>query len=217
MAKTRSIIKFSGTLSGLTFVDSKTYGAHARAKRGTYKPVSLNQGMKESGAAQKQVNLIAKVIFDAVKGFAPGFKDGKLWTRLLSVFRQQHKAGKSYSYHDLNTMEARNEYPSAKHGSFRITKDQNQGLLLHYQLQKQDAYRLSLLRIATDESLLLLYPSETLTIDLKNETRTGQFHIDFSVLPANAQTLYVLHCEQLANGVPTGLLKSKGVRFLVVE
>ncbi len=217
MAKTRSIIEFSGTLSGITFVDSKTYGAHARAKRGTYKPIGLNQGMKESAAVQTQVNLMAKVIFDAVKDFTPGFKDGKLWARLLSVFRQQHKAGKSYSYHDLNTMEMRSDYPSSKHGSFRLTANSAKELILHYQLQQEASYRISLLRIATDESLLTPYPPETLSFDVENGTRIGQFQIDFTGLPADANAVYVLQCEQLVNGKPTGLLKSKGVRFLMVE
>lgn len=217
MAKTRSIIKFSGTLSGITFVDSKTYGAHARAKRGTYKPISLNQGMKESGAVQKQVNLIAKVIFDAVKDFVPGFKDGKLWARLLSVFRQQQKAGKSYSYHDFNTMEMRSDYPSSKHGLFRLIANSEKELMLHYQLQQEASYRISLLRIATDESLLTPYPPETVTFNLEKGDSIGQFPIDFGVLPADANAFYVLQCEQLVNGKPTGLLKSKGVTFLMVE
>lgn len=36
MAKVRSIIRLSGEVGGMVFVDSKTYGKYARAKRGTY-------------------------------------------------------------------------------------------------------------------------------------------------------------------------------------
>jgi len=217
MAKVRSILNLSGTLSGMTFVDSKAYGAHARAKRGTYKPVILAEGMKESAAVQTQVNLMAKVIFDAVNHFMPGFKDGKLWSRLLSVFRQQKKTGKAYNYGSLNSMEMRVDYPISKHGSFWLAKDQDHRLLLHYQFYKEEHYRLRVLRIAADETLLHPYPHETLTVDVNNGTKMGNLHFDFSVLPADANTLYVLHCEQFANGEPTGLLKGKGVRFLAVE
>ena len=216
MAKVRSIISLSGTLSGMTCVDSSTYGAHVRAKRGTYKPISLAEGMKESAAIQTQVNLMAKVIFDAVKDFVPGFKNGKLWARLLSVFRQQKKAEKDYGYADFNLMEMRTDYPTSKHGTFQLEKDQEDGLLLRYQLHGAAYYRLRLLRVATDESLLQAYPQEILTVDLKDGTKAGSLRLDFSVLPTNANVLYVLHCERLLTGVPEGLLKSNGVRFLWV-
>ena len=36
MAKSQSILQLQGTLAGLTFVKSHTYGDHVRAKRGTY-------------------------------------------------------------------------------------------------------------------------------------------------------------------------------------
>lgn len=217
MAKVRSILSLSGTLSGMTFVDSKAYGAHARAKRGTHKPITLAAGMKESAVVQTQVNLMAKIIFDAVKEFMPGFKDGKLWARLLSVFRQQKKAGKSFHYGDFNSKEIRVDYPTSKHGSFRLAKDQDKGLLLHYLLHKEEHYRLRLLRIAADETLLQAYPYETLTVDINSGTKIGEFHFDFSALPAGANILYVLHCERLIKGEPTGLLKGKGLRFLTAE
>lgn len=217
MAKVRSILKLSGTLSGMTFVDSNTYGAHARAKRGTYKPITLAEGMKESAAVQTQVNLMAKIIFDAVNGFAPGFKDGKLWTRLLSVFRQQKKAGKIYTYSGFNLMDVRADYPVSKHGSFRLVKEQDKELLLRYHLNKSESYRLRLLRIATDETLLKACANEIKEMDIIGKATTGSIRFDFAPLPKDAQTLYVLHCEQLVNGTSTGLLKNKGLSFLTEE
>ncbi len=216
MAKVRSVFKLSGTLSDMTFVDSRAYNTHARAKRGTHKPITLADGMKESAAIQKQVNLMAKVVFDAVNDFVPGFKDGKLWARLLSIFRQQKKAGKNYSYADFNSTEMRVDYPTSKHGLFQLMKSPNEGTLVHYQLQGIGSYRIRLLRIATDETLLQPYPHETLTVDINDGTKMGSLRLDFSVLPAHAHQLYVLHCEQLVNGKPADLMKSKGVRFLSV-
>ena len=88
---------------------------------------------------------------------------------------------------------------------------------MQYQPLKNKCYRLSLLRIATDETLLHLYPQKKLTAELKDVIETGCIRLGFDLLPSGAQSLYVLHCEHLINGEPDGLLKSKGVRFLVVS
>ena len=214
MAKVRSIIGFSGTIDGLTFVDSNTYAPHTRAKRGTYKPVSLNEGMKKSSAVQTQVNLMAKLIFDPVKDFAPRLKNGKLWPKLLSVFRQQQKQGKSYCYSGFHRLEMRTEYPASKHGFFSLIKDPERGLLLHCQLVNDNDYRIRLLRIATDSTLLAPYATEVRTVDLKAGDQQYQVPFEFTELPSDARTLYVLHCEKLIKGVPADLLASGGARFL---
>ena len=213
MAKVRSIIKLSGTLSDMTFVDSKAYGAHARAKRGTYTPISLSEGMQKSAEVQKQVNLMAKIIFDAVNGFVPGFKDGKFWARLLSVFRKQQKADKIYSYKDFDLMEMRLEYPTSKHGYFRLVVEAPHKVQLHYQLAKEKNYRLSLLRVASDDTLLTPYPPEVVEVVVAYQGGTEVVPLGFSDLPGDANVLWVLHCEQLIDDQPAGLLKSRGVKF----
>ncbi len=212
MAKVRSIIEISGTLSETTFVNSKAYGTHARAKRGTYKPITLSEGMKKSAAVQTQVNQIAKIIFDAVNGFVPGFKDGKFWSRMLSVLRKQKKAGKNYSYSDFNLMEMRYDYSTSRQGSFRLVPEKN-GMQLHYELAKDTAYCLKLLRIATDATLLNPYPTEMLEVIVDYTKCIISIPFVFSALPSDANRLYVLHCEQMLDGLPTGMLKSRGVRF----
>ncbi|WP_316734955.1 hypothetical protein [Pedobacter aquatilis] len=217
MAKVRSILKLSGTISGMTFVDSKAYGAHNRAKRGTYTPITLAEGMKESASVQTQVNLMAKVIFDAVNDFVPGFKDGKFWSRLLSVFRQQKKAGNGYKYEDFNLMEMRKDYPSTKFGTFRLTKVGDDEIHLSYILFKTLKCRLRLLRIATDQTLLNAYPLEVFSVDIVDETKMNSMPVEFSVLPAEACSLYVVHCELLINGKANGLVRDSSVNFLTVN
>ncbi|RZK73183.1 MAG: hypothetical protein EOO85_17900 [Pedobacter sp.] len=213
MAKVRSIIKISGTLSEMTFVDSKAYGAHARAKRGTYTPITLAEGMQKSAVVQTEVNQIAKIVFDAVNVFVPGFKDGKFWARLLSGFRKQHKAGARYSYRDFDLMEMRLDYPTSRLGSFRLVSGKSNTVQLHYQLAKNESYGIKLLRIASDATLLKPYPNEVMEIVVDFEHGTTTIPIVFSELPVGANVLWVLHCEQLIDGLPAGLLKSQGVKF----
>ncbi|RYF11958.1 MAG: hypothetical protein EOO42_20685 [Flavobacteriales bacterium] len=213
MAKVRSIIEISGTLSEITFVDSKAYGTHARAKRGTYTPITLPDGMQKSAKVQTQVNQLAKVVFDAVNTFVPGFKNGKLWPRLLSIFRQQNKLGKNYSYKDFDLMEIRVDHPTSKQGSFRLASRGEKTVQLHYQLGEEATYRIRLLRMASDATLLNPYPTEMLEITITHSPETKVALLTFSNPPENANLLYVLHCDRLINDQPSEILKYQGVKF----
>jgi len=160
---------------------------------------------------------MAKIIFDAVNEFAPGFKNGKFWSRLVSVFRQQKKDNQVYNYVGFNGMEMRLDYPSTKKGRFMVhhkNEKTNPSLELSYHLNNTAGYKLSLLRIATDETLLIPYTIETLEGEAKEGEKTGTLHFQFTTLPENAQFLYVLYCEQLKNGKPIGLISGKSVVFL---
>jgi len=214
MAKARSIIKLSGTIGDTTFVDSNAYGFHGRKKRTVWEK---SEGMISSSTNQTQANLMAKIIFDAVNEFAPGFKNGKFWSRLVSLLRQQKKANQVYNYDGFNGMEMRLDYPSSKKGRFTLhhkNEEAKCALDLTYYLNKTAGYKLSLLRIATDETLLIPYAIETLEGETKEGEKIGTLHFQFTALPENVQVLYVLHCEQLKNGKPTGLISGKSVVFL---
>lgn len=213
MAKVHSIIEFSGTMADVTFVNSKAYGTHARAKRGTYTPITLAEGMKKSGAVQTEVNQLAKIVFDVVNAFVPGFKDGKFWARILSLFRKQKKAGLAYHYHDFDLMEMRWDYPISKLGSFRLAKASAPLVQLHYQLADEKAYRIRLLRIVTDVTLLVTESIEMLTVNTVLGTNSDIIPFEFSEVPTGSNVLYALHCEELMGGMPAGLLKCQGLRF----
>ncbi|TCC91779.1 hypothetical protein EZ428_08485 [Pedobacter frigiditerrae] len=199
-------------------VRSKAYGDHYRAVRGSYTEIFLADGMKESTAKQTTANLMAKIIFDAVNDLAPGFKDTVFWSKLLQKIRAQQKEGKLISYLPLEKMEMRPNYRTNKHGYFYI-KPQYPGpnMVLDYTLYgpaTDRAYLMSILRIATDETLLNAYPAEVLTAQLSGELQKGEVLLRFSELPANAQCLYVLKCEKLKDGKVVGTLARMGVAFL---
>lgn len=214
MAKVRSIMKLSGTIGEMTFVDSTAYGPHSRAKRGSKTPIALAEGMTLSSSHQNEANLRAKIIFDAVNEFAPGFKDGRFWSRLISIFRQQKKAGKNYSYHDFREMEMRYEYSTSKQGWFELAK-RGEGIVLNYSLKTHTGYRLSVLRIATEETLLNPYANEVLEVFINVGEPEGIVEFNFTPLPKDAQVLYALQCERLKDGKLAGSLRGKSVRFFV--
>lgn len=91
MAKNISkLIKLKGTIFGVTLVDSKRYGPHARAERGTYTPITINDTFKESKKLLMRCNKHARVIFGALRD---EHRDGELWSKLLSIFFKQAKTG----------------------------------------------------------------------------------------------------------------------------
>jgi hypothetical protein len=78
----------SGTFDRTTFVNSKTYKPHVRARRGTHKPAVLNEALVQSSQRQAVANKFARLIFNAVRHIQ---KDSTLWTRIVSVIRRQLK------------------------------------------------------------------------------------------------------------------------------
>lgn len=212
MAKARSITKISGTIGGVTHVDSPSYGYHTRNPRGTFTPITLADGMKTSGTEQSKANLMAKVIFDAVNIFAPNFKNGKFWPRLVSVFRQQKKAGIPYRYQEFNLMEMRWDYTSSHHGYIEVYL-KGDTPSLKYQFIKDADYQLSILRIAVDETLLLPYPSEIITITTSSDQKSGLLPLDFPSLPPHTPIIYAVQCEELSNGKPNQLLSGRGLKL----
>ncbi len=211
MGKKQSNKKLNGMEPSVTLVKSKAYGEHTRAMRGTYTDITLAEGMKASSSDQTQANLMAKVIFDAVNEFAQGFKDGKFWSRLVSVFRQQKKLGMEYNY-DFAGFEVRLDYPLNSHGRFSLSGSGCR-VTVNYHFYKNKAYHLSMLRIAAKGSLLTPYPHEIMEFEVQAGETKGLVQFDFSFLPEGTPVLYALKCEQLEKGELSGLLKGKGVRF----
>jgi len=209
MAKTKSI---NGTMLKMTHVESTAYGNHVRLKRGTLTPVILSNGMKTSAINQTRANLMAKVIFDAVTTFAPNFKDGKFWNRLVSNFRKQKKAGKAYTYQEFNSIEVRREYPLSNHGSFNLDIE-NGTALLHYNFTNDEPYLLSVLRIAADDTLLFPYPQEIAEIRTTGEINSGTLRLNFTPLPNHKTTLYAVQAQQIVNGQPNKGFKERGLKF----
>jgi len=212
MAKAKKNFKLSRTINGITYVDSKAYQPHIRAKRGTYTPISLANGMKTSAVEQSRANLMAKIVFDAVHNFAPNFKDGKFWSRLVSVFRQLIKERDDNGYTLLQGMDVRPDYAMSKHGSF-VLNHKHDNIQLKYRFMVDSPFRLSILRIATDQSMLIPYPEEVISREIGQE----EARFNFSPLPDGTQVLYVLKCEQLVEGKIQGLLSQKSVSFLRVS
>ena len=128
MAKTVSpIFKFQGTIEDLTFVNSKRYKPHVRARKNSKTPFVMTAALAESKARLQQCNQYAKPVFQALKAELP---DGGLWSRLVSKLFAELKAGRPLGLECLKDLECNLQHPLSevlpKGYDLSATRSQNQ-------------------------------------------------------------------------------------------
>jgi hypothetical protein len=110
MAKSKSIHDLQGSLGGLTFVNSRAYGKHVRAARGTYKKAKVNKAFKKQSRSLLKANIPAKIVRDAIKLYLDHLPAGTLWSRLVSMFDEQLKENRVIDFSKLGSFEVGKEH-----------------------------------------------------------------------------------------------------------
>lgn len=111
MAKSKSLIDFQGTIAGITFVNSRAYGKHIRAARGTYKKAKLNPAFKKQSKRLISANRPAKIFQDAIARYRYGLERGPMWSNLISDFNQQLVDYGTFDFSKLEPFEIHPRYP----------------------------------------------------------------------------------------------------------
>jgi len=216
MAKSVSIIKLRGTVDGLTFVRSRTYGDHVRTKRGTYKEAEVNDTLKQEIKNLISANVPAKIFKDAIDPYRGELMGGQLWQRLLSMFRKQLKEHGAFDFSKLPQFEIHTGYPfqrfldvqpfikSGKKKSvldIRIAYDHHPGFT---KTKYIDGYRLTVLGIFPD---LKKKNAKTASVTSKTLELTGTLSplITQLIVPFKA-TCYII-CVKI-EGCTQGVVSS---------
>ena len=95
-------------------VNSKAYGMHERAPRGSKSRAVLNPAMKAHGRRLRKSNIPAKLIMDALLPFRENFKGGMLWQRLVKHFAMQAKEGDAYSVSGIGDWDLNVQYLTSR-------------------------------------------------------------------------------------------------------
>jgi|GEM_PF-446884 len=137
MAKTVSpIFKFQGTIEDLTFVNSRRYKPHVRARKNSKTPFVMTAALAESKARIQACNQYAKPVFQALRAEV---HDGGLWSRLVSRLFAELKAGRPLGLECLKGFECNLQHPLSEvinsAYDFSATVSQNQ-LGIYVQLDK---------------------------------------------------------------------------------
>ena len=101
-------------------VNSKAYGRHERAPRGSKSRAVLNAAMKAHGRRLRKSNTPAKLIMDALQPFRENFKGGMLWQKLVSNFAAQAKAGDAYSVAGIENWDLNDRYLTSRLMTTRV-------------------------------------------------------------------------------------------------
>src|SRR6266700_7114558 len=225
MAKTISLITtgLQGTLGDITYVKSKRYGKHARTKRGTYKPATLNKKMKESSSRLSFANAPAKLIFDALRH---DHKDGSLWSRLLSIYRKQVKDGVAPDIQCLAKLECNHDFKlDVLLSDYKLqTVVDNNMLQVDVQLNHipvwtkvkyLSGYQVSITALFVDteklqlEKVVMHGPVSSMKGDLE------PLHFKIPVPAMAKEYLLLMKVEGAENGKLVGLEHVKGMRVVV--
>jgi hypothetical protein len=110
MARQRGVIKLQGTIAGLSFVNSKTYGAHVRAARGTHKKATINEVLQGNVEKAKTVTTIGSPVLRAMKELEKGFASGDLWARMMRQMLRTKSTLVSDLFESIQGMEVNERY-----------------------------------------------------------------------------------------------------------
>lgn len=91
-----------------TYVDSKAYGEHKRARRGTKSKVEVNDTFKVHNVLLSGANIPASLVKKAIDTYRSDFPSGQLWQFLVGMFKTQLKMNVPLNvdqllYKDINT------------------------------------------------------------------------------------------------------------------
>ena len=109
MAKNESIFPFRGTLGKMVFTRGK-YGDDVRAKRGTYKPVTINETLKANANRSAMLNGLVSPLYQLLCMHSAYYRDGSAWARMLSALRKAKSDNRVDLLQQLRGMDMHEKY-----------------------------------------------------------------------------------------------------------
>lgn len=223
MAKEKSLINIQGTFQGKTFVDSRKYGKHVRSPRGTYTPAVLNDACKEAGKAIVSSNISAKIIKDTIDPLRADFKDGTLWSRLISHFSTRTDK-LNPDFLTLSGFEIHKDHPLSRIVNLVVTQMDVKDSFLEVTIEspntprfknkKINGYQLTIFALYPDLNLkkaeiaICKFPLATIQNPIKIK------NISFPIPATASSVLVCAKIEGAINGEINSALGAMGMRIL---
>ena len=218
--------KFQGTVGVITFVNSPTYGHHPRAARGTNTEIVVTDSMQKAVDNMNLCNQQAQPVYAALKS---EYHDGRLWSRLLSLFQKEQKAGRKISVERLLHLECNITYKLENilphQYKIAVRKDQKK-LQVTVDLPKHPKVEDTLPRQGYKLRVVVLYPDFNKMTCRKEVAMTEVIKYKSPLQPQelevkmpSAKTRYmVLLClvPILTGGEPIYFAKDAGMRVVAV-
>lgn len=179
-------------------VNSKAYGRHERAPRGSKSKAVLNPVMKAHGRRLRQSNIPAKLIMDALQPFRENFKGGMIWQRLVKHFAAQAKKGDPYSVTGIENWDLNGQYLTSRimMANVKITPEDdfsNLEIEVNYAFSKRFLERKSDIT-AFRVTLIFLFPDFR-----NNKIKTIPFVLPDKLLSDSALYSFIVEPPRRAN------------------
>lgn len=226
MAKSDSVLGLQGTFANMTFVHSRTYGKHIRAKRGTHKPADVNDSFKETSRYLIAANRPARMIKAALDPYCENFKCGQLWQRLVSIFRIQLKERGLTDLTALEGFEIHKEYPLARfmqiktaatidreHSKLRITLTYEAPPLFK-KARYIDGYQLSVIVIYPDMKAGIASTAMAMSPVTELKSKIRELHFELPLPPGVDEYVLCLKLEGMEKDRVPGSMPTKGMMFV---
>ncbi len=218
--------KFQGTVGTITFVDSAAYGHHPRAARGTYTEIVVTDSMQKAMDRMDLCNQQAQPVYAALKS---EYHDGRFWSRLLSLFQQEKKAGRKMTVEALRNIECnithKLEDVMPHQYKIAVRKDKKK-LCVTVDLPKHPKVEDTLPRQGYKLRVVVLYPDFNKKTCRKEAVMTEVIRYDSPVQPqvlevkmSSAKAPYmVLLCQVpiLRGGEPIYFARDAGMKVVTV-
>jgi hypothetical protein len=223
MAISNSIIKLQGTIAGLTFVNSRRYGDHVRAKRGTYKKASVNESFRTESHLLLKANIPAKIFKDAIEPYRCSH-GGTLWPRLVSLFRKQLKERGSIDFSSMVGFEVDADHPILRIFPLRatITLNENKSSVSvsvmsdsHLRFtQAINEYRLTLIGIFPDLKNRTACAESITSDDIRPGEVIKPIKIEVRVPPSTSSFIVCVKIEAYRGGLLCETRATSGMRVI---
>ena len=223
MAKLDSILKFRGTFAGMTLVQSRTYGEHLRMPR----RADVNESFKKMQVISRSIiTPRAQLIKNRVNPFLTfSFKDGTLWSRLLSFFHEQQTNCGGTNFKALSGFEINSKYPLSRilHSVSRIEQQHDTSIELSlstlatrsFVKGHSDSYRLRLISLFVPEDHTMATTSLLILPMVSKEEQVTQ-RATIGIPEGTATLIVFLDCEYCYNGEPLPRMAARGMRVEMV-
>lgn len=204
-------------------VNSRTYGKHTRAARGSKTPAVLNDVLTAHAERTSVINKAAKAVYDVLKFYSEDFREGQLWQGILSRMRRANNLHfetflKALDGLDLNSRYALERFGNVPMFAVEIGKHEIQFEMKPYvppHLHKKDnCYYYSLIVLLFNNKGVCVQQGMQATewIDKKDILRNKVFRFQ---KPAGVK--FWLLCLELNGGVDgaaTNTLASRGMMIV---
>jgi hypothetical protein len=206
------------------WVESRTYGGHWRARRGSKNPAKVNDAMLKSSQELQLANKAARLIKLHIDPFRSDFMGGQLWQHLVKKFKQQIKAGQEFNTQNLKELEVWATYPQSRFGAVFTPEIKVSSSSIYVTLKRvhhpnfkrsfTDSYQLSMLAIFPDFEKMEAEDEVSAAKVFFMKDKVEDVSFGFTVPAGAAHYLLVLKVEGTENGEPNDNVTIKSMSIV---